>query len=116
MHAQSYLAYAAWLAPLLMPAILAIVWRAQLSHKLSFVVLGVLTGLGVLTLSMLPLSLLLVWMNKALGVDARDQWENRVWLNSILTMAFNVAVTYIAMIFLANALGKRGGKGSSNAG
>jgi hypothetical protein len=81
-----------------------------------FVVVGVLTGFGVVVLSIIPFGMLLGWMNHALGLDARDQWEARVWFNSILTLVFNLAVAYIAMVLLGDALGKRSARRGASAG
>lgn len=103
MHPSAYLSYAAWLAPVLMPVVLALVWRDRLSRKIPFVVIGVLVGFGVVFLSVLPFGMLLGWLNRLIQIE---QWEARSWFNGVLLLAFNIAVSYVAMTFLARFLVK----------
>lgn len=117
-HPSTYLAYAAWLAPVLWPLVLVVAWRERLPRKVPFIVVGILAGIGVVVLSMIPLGILLGWLNRAFGLDLRDQREIRVWFNGTLVFLFNLGVGYLAMVVLARWLGQdpRTSKQAENAG
>lgn len=55
---------------------------------------------------MIPFGFLLGWLNQVLGMDAREQWETRTWFNGFFILAFNLVVSYLAMLFLARWLGE----------
>jgi len=98
-----------------MPSILAIAWHREIPRKVPFVVVGSLAGLGIVVLASIPFLFVLGWFNHALGLDVREQWESRAWFNGVLSLVFNLATAYIAMVFLNDALGSERRKRKTDA-
>lgn len=102
----TYLAYVAWVAPFLVPITLAISWRDRWSRKISIGVVGTLIGFGIIFVSSFPLAFLLGWLNRVLGLDAREQWEIRALFNAVFMLSLNISATYFATVFLRQSMGK----------
>ena len=118
LHPSAYIAYAAWLAPFLLPFVFATAWRERVRRKAAFITVGVLCGFGVILLSAIPLGLLLGWLNGLLGLTLRGPVYGGVpaliWFNGISMLAFNITTSALALSALARLLaGKAGASASS---
>ena len=105
LHPSAYLAYAAWLLPLALPFLFAFLWRRRLQRKVAFVFIGALCAFGVVFVSMFFLGFLLGWLNNLLSMSLRGPTYGGVpalvWFNGIFMLAFNLAVSVIALVALS---------------
>lgn len=109
LHPSSYLAYAAWITPIVLPFFLAYVWRARIRRMGAFVLVGALTGLGVTFISLIPISFVLSWLNNLLGLSLRGELYGGVpalvWFNGLVTLTISLILSFLAMHTLARIFG-----------
>jgi hypothetical protein len=112
LHPASYLAYAAWLLPIALPFVLTLVWRDRIARKGAFMLIGALVGLGVTFISLIPILLVLVWLDKLLGLTIRGESYGGapalVWVNAAVMLATSLVVSLVALSVLAKQLGPSG--------
>jgi hypothetical protein len=109
LHPASYLAYGAWLAPIVLPFVLAYVWRSRIERRGAFLLVGALVGLGVTFVSLLPIAFVLVWLDKFLDLSIRGESYGGVpalvWVNGVVMLATSLVLSFVAMSVLARQFG-----------
>lgn len=114
MHPSTYLAYAAWLSPILVPFLLAYLWRKRLQRRGAFVLVGTLCALGVVFVSMFLLGFLLARLNSLFGLSLRGAVYGGVpaliWFNGIFMLVFNLVVVLLSLTVLARVFSDSAGK------
>lgn len=109
LHPSSYLAYAAWITPIVLPFFLAYAWRARIRRMGAFVLVGALTGLGITFISLIAISFVLSWLNNLLGLSLRGELYGGVpaliWFNAVVMLATSLVLSFLAMSTLARMFG-----------